>query len=202
MTVTTISPLTPERGTIEDLRCAEALRDAGDRAAVRARVEEVGGLDERELGLGETAQNRLVRDGRFLGAPAASEQAAPAALAATRVERNGGDRRAPLAQPAVIEGDLGAERADVDVLAAVRRKADRVLAHQQRALADCARPRCGVSRHAHRFDRSRRSPELSTARHAPSSAICFLHMYRRGRGGHRRARRPDRALPGRRDCSC
>ena len=103
------------------LRRAEALRDAGDRAAVRARVEEVGGLDDGELGLRETAQDRLVRDGRLLGSTASAEKAVPSGScggAASGGRRR--QRRAPLAQPAVLERDLGAERADVDVLAAVR----------------------------------------------------------------------------------
>src|SRR5581483_6948081 len=38
----------------------------------------------------------------------------------------------------MLEGDVGAERADVDELLAVRREAGRMLAHQQRALADRA----------------------------------------------------------------
>ena len=67
-TVTTISPLTPESGTDRGFRRAEALRDAGHRAPVRARVEEVGRLDDRELGLGEAPQDRLVGDRRLLGA--------------------------------------------------------------------------------------------------------------------------------------
>ncbi len=46
-----------------------------------------------------------------------------------------------LADPAVVERDLAAERADVDELLAVRREAERVLAHQERPLADRTGPR-------------------------------------------------------------
>ena len=74
----TISPLTPESGTID---ACGAPRLFATPATVRrccARVEEVGGLDDRELGLREAAQDRLVRDRRLLGAPGA-ERAAEAA---------------------------------------------------------------------------------------------------------------------------
>ena len=180
------------------LRRAEALGDAGDRAAVSARVEEIGRFDDGELGLREAAQDRLVGD-RSILRPLASEERAPEASPAAD---GGGERRhgrAPLAHPAVLQRDLLAERADVDVLAAVRRETNRVLARQERALADRAGPRDGDSRGAHRATVAN-AAELSTA---PPSAICHIHMYRRARnqmhGHHARppARRTSRALPGR-----
>jgi hypothetical protein len=43
--------------------------------------------------------------------------------------------------PAVLDRDVRAERADVHVLVPVGGEADRVLPHQERALADRAGPR-------------------------------------------------------------
>src|SRR5829696_1142309 len=131
------------------LRRAEALRHTGDRAPVRTRVEEVCRLDDRELGLREPPQDRLVRDRRLLRPAAAAEEAAPAALAAARVERDGRERRAPLTQPPVLERDLCAEGTDVDVVASARGEAESVLAHQQRAFTDRAGARYGGARHTH-----------------------------------------------------
>ena len=71
------------------LRRAEALGDAGDRAAVRARVEEIGRLDDRELGLREAAQDRLVGD-RSLLRPLASEERAPEASPAANGDESAG----------------------------------------------------------------------------------------------------------------
>ena len=65
-----------------DLRLAEALRDPGDRPPIGARVEEVGGLDEVELLLGETPQDRLGRNGWRLGRALAAEEAGPRQLRA------------------------------------------------------------------------------------------------------------------------
>src|SRR5438552_2901136 len=58
------------------MRLAEALSDSADRAAVGARVEEVGRLDHRSLVVREAAQDRLRGEG-FLGsgAPRVEERA-------------------------------------------------------------------------------------------------------------------------------
>src|SRR6185295_7408668 len=100
----------------------EALRDPLDRAAVLAAVEDVGGLDDRDLVVGESAQDRL-RDDRLLGARAAAAEQAAEPAAPPALAGDGRRRRAALLQPAVLERDVDAERADVDeVGAAVRRE--------------------------------------------------------------------------------
>ena len=89
-TVTTISALTPESDDDRDLRRAERLADAADRAPVLGRVEDVGRLDHRQLVLRETPQDRLRRD-RLLGprgrVPRSADEEAP------RRRRVGRDRR-------------------------------------------------------------------------------------------------------------
>src|SRR4029077_5839138 len=74
---------------------------------------------------------------------ARSEQRLQPVAAATTppLRRHRRRRRRALAHPAVLDRDIGAERADVHVVdAAVRREADRPLSHQERALADRTRP--------------------------------------------------------------
>src|SRR5215831_21175734 len=91
----------------------ETLRDPRDRPPERARVEELRSLDHRLLGLGEAAQDRLVDDAldRLL---AGFEQRAqsPEPLAPAVSDDRG--RGTAFLQPAVVDGDLDAERADVD----------------------------------------------------------------------------------------
>ena len=138
-TVSTTSRFTPESGTIADLRLAEARATPGDRAPVGARVEEVGRLDERRLGVGEPAEDRLRHD--RLGLAAARRRGA--APQRGRACAPCGETRATIGPPSLTQpcssATLLAERADVDELAAVRREAERALAEQERALADRAR---------------------------------------------------------------
>ena len=74
------------------------------------------------------------------GRPAlVAEDARQAERPAPACRANGVAERAALAHPAVVEGDLLAERAHLDVLVhAVGREAERQLAHEQRALANRA----------------------------------------------------------------
>ena len=145
-TVIDDSALTPESGTIETLRRAEALRDPADRAPELRGVEVVGRLDDRELRLGEPAQDRLARDrrlGRARATPssAASEKRLRRRRSAAIVGVVG---EPSLIQPYSTRGLL-AERADVDVRRSPPFGENRIgaLAHQERALADRAlRDRC------------------------------------------------------------
>src|SRR5262249_48713884 len=119
-------------------RLAEALRDAADGAAIGAAVEEVGGLEQRDLGLGELAEDRLLPWERALvGGARETEELAEVALAApaaAALQRR--CRRRAFPDPACLDGELLAERADVHELGAFgRRKAHGALAHQQRPLA-------------------------------------------------------------------
>ena len=160
------------------LRLAEALRDAADGAPVGAAVEEVGGLEQRDLALREPAQDRLLPRQRLLvgGAGEAEEldEVALAPAAAPVLERR--RRRRALLDPARLDRELLAERADVDELRALRRgKAHGALAHQQRPLAHGAGTRRCDFRHPH--------PAPSVARLAqdPSKAgnvsyMCLLHV--------------------------
>src|SRR5206468_3160081 len=91
-----------------DTRSAERLRDPADRAAVLGRVEEIGGLDHRELLLGEAPEDRVRRD-RLLHRPwpRAHDRAEDAAAAPPPLRRNGRRRRRTLADPAVLDRGLG-----------------------------------------------------------------------------------------------
>ena len=71
------------------LRVAEALRDAADGAAVRAAVEEVGGLEQRDLVAREAAEDRLGRRERL-------------AVARRRPSRSPRPRRRRLRSPGTI----------------------------------------------------------------------------------------------------
>ena len=104
--------MTRESGDDAHLRRAEAARDARDRAAVVGRVEQLGRLDHRLLGLREPAQDRLLDDRRRFGRAAEVEEARQPAAAAPAVG-HGRRRRAPLADPAALERLVDAERADV-----------------------------------------------------------------------------------------
>ena len=133
----------PRARSTETAGLPERLADPADRAPVLRRVEQIGRLDDRELLLGQPAQDRLRRD-RLGSTRAASCRAASRAAAAARRRRRVRARSAWSGAPSRIQPystrRLGAERADVDVVgAAVRREADRPFADQQRALADRAR---------------------------------------------------------------
>src|SRR3954468_18319457 len=91
--------------------------------------------------LGQAPQDRLARDGlldRLRAVPEQiREQPAPTP---PPLGRNGRRGRRALAHPAVLDRRLGAERTDVDIVAAaVRREPRGPLTHQQGALADGAR---------------------------------------------------------------
>src|SRR5207244_2936324 len=151
-------------------RLAEALGDPADRAPEGARVEQVGGLDDGELRLGQATQDRLADD-RLIRRRALEERAETAPLPAG--ERDRRRRRAPLLHPAVVERDVLAERAHVDELAvAVRREPHRTLPDQERPLADSARPRDGVSRDAHRATIAKPLPRVSCYR----LPTCVIYM--------------------------
>src|SRR3954451_9870389 len=121
------------------LGLAEALRDPGDRAAEVRLVEEVGGLDDLALRLGQPPEDRLIGNRRLRDRrPARLEQARQAEPPARPVGRHRRSRWAPLLQPPVLERDVLAERADVDEVLAVGGEAGRPLPHQQGALAYCA----------------------------------------------------------------
>ena len=78
------------------------------------------------------------------------EQVAETAAAALAVARDDRRRRRAFLQPAVLDGDLLAERADVDELRAfLGRVANGALAHQERALADRADPHRADLGHPH-----------------------------------------------------
>src|SRR5262245_15128295 len=83
------------------LRVAEALGDAADGAAVRARVEQVGRLEQRDLPDGETAQDRLGRRDRLLRLTAEPEQLDEPAPPAPAVVLNHRRRRRAFLEPAV-----------------------------------------------------------------------------------------------------
>ena len=139
-TVSTTSLFVPESGTIEAFGIAEALRDPRDRSPEGALVEEVGRLDHRQLGPREPAQDRLVHDAARPGGLRDSNS--DAETRPSRLRRRSDDHgrgRAALLQPAVVERDLLAERADVDEVLAVGRIAHRALADEQGPLADRAR---------------------------------------------------------------
>ena len=140
-------------------RLAEALRDAADRAAVIARVEDVGRLHHLLLGSREPAQDRLGDDGIVRGLSPGIEERREAAPALAALARNGRGSRAAFLDPAVVERELLAERTHVDELLAVGREPDRALAGQERPLADRAHALHGVSRHLshHAMDPSPRS---------------------------------------------
>src|SRR5581483_10085280 len=113
----------------------EASGDALDRPPVGALVEEVCGLDRRLIPLGHPPEDGLAGDG--LDRTAGPEDAAQEAVAAPVVLERRQARRA-LADPAVLERGLLAERADVNVLAPVGREPHRPLAEEERPLADRA----------------------------------------------------------------
>ena len=186
-TVTTMSRLTPESGTIENVGAPRLFATPATVRRCALALKRLAASTTASSGSRQPAQDRLVCDRRLLGATASSEQACPAALPPAGVERNGRQRRAALTHPAVLDGDLRTERADVDILAVTGREPKSMLAHQERALANRAGARCGCTRHTHSGDRSKRI-ELSTARR---SAICNSHMYRR-RGWHGRGGRIER----------
>src|SRR6188508_1444389 len=144
--VTTSSDLTGERDD-RGARLTEALRDPADGASVLARVEQICGLDHRELGLGQPAEDRLRRDRRLVRRAARLEDRAEPAPLPTRL-RHRRARRAALLQPAVLDRLVLAERTDVDEVDAVRREPDRALPQQQGTLADRARPGDGRARYA------------------------------------------------------
>src|SRR3954452_7901395 len=142
--------LVVDAGEVDDarLRRAEAPREALDRAPVGACIEEVGRLDDAELGLGEPAQERLRDNRRRRGDLPRSEERSEAAALPGR--RNGGRRGSALLDPPVLERELLAERADVEVVRpAVGREAQHPLAHEEPALADRALARRRVLRHPH-----------------------------------------------------
>src|SRR5205807_1042893 len=121
-----------------DVGESQALRDAADRAAVLGGVEAVGRLDHRELGLGQAAQERLARD-RRVGGGAHTEKRAEREAASLAIRRDRRRRRRPFLQPAVIEGVVLAELADVDeAFVSVGRVTRRPLTHQEGALTDGA----------------------------------------------------------------
>src|SRR4029453_16059713 len=128
---------------------AEALGDAADRPAIVAGVEEIRCLDHRQLRLAETAEDRL-RGARLprLGGDGGEELRQPAPALAP-LGRHRGCRRRPFLHPAVLDGDLLAERADVDELAALRRIPNRPLPRQQAAVADRARARDSLAADLH-----------------------------------------------------
>src|SRR5205085_10411294 len=145
---------------------AEALRDPSDGAPVGAAVEEVCGLEKGHLIVGKPAEDRLRRgDGGVGGCPPEAEELGKASTAAPAVVADHGRRRRPLLEPPVLEGDLLAERADVDeVRPLLGREAHRTLAQEEGPLANCARPDHTDLGHAHGADYSPRLPSLPPAR--------------------------------------
>ena len=128
-------------------------------------------------------EDRLVRDRRLFGAPAASEQVHPAALAARASSGTVGiDGLLSRSEPcsSAISAQSGQRRR-------TRLRPGRSGSHARPSGASARRLRTSAQwRFASRAcgDRSRRSREFSTARLGGlSSAICFIHMYRRGHGG-------------------
>src|SRR6187397_1771681 len=102
----------------------------------------------------------------------------------------------------MLESDLRTERAHVDVLAPVRGETDRMLAHQERPLADCACPRCGVPSHGHAPTVADVLPSFPQPRRRSATVICYMfntYVSPRTRRASKRTGRSDRALPGRRD---
>src|SRR5438874_5246290 len=123
------------------MRLAEALSDSADRAAVGARVEEVGRLDHRSLVVREAAQDRLRGEG-FLGSGAPRvEERAEAEAPPVRLVLERRRRGTAFLEPALLGRDLLAERADVDEIVALGSEAHRALAEEERSFADCARLR-------------------------------------------------------------
>src|SRR6185503_3509386 len=104
-------------------------------------------------GLGQPPQDRFVGD-RSLGNGCLPrlEQAREAEPPALPLGRDGRRRRTALLQPPVLEGDVLAERADVDEGLAVRREASRPLAQEQRALTNGAAASHGLPRDPHPRD--------------------------------------------------
>src|SRR5262249_30727026 len=121
------------------LRLAEASRDALDRADCVAGVEQRRGLELSLLLVREAAENRLGH-GRFDDRTAIRpEDAREAERAPPPGVTHGRPDRAALPNPAVVEGALLAQNADVDVLVhPVRSEPEREFADEQRALADRA----------------------------------------------------------------
>src|SRR5262249_9598952 len=121
-------------------RRPEALRDPAHRAAVVARVEDVRSLDHLLLARRKPAEARLRNDGIVRWLPARVEERSEAAALASPLARNGRRRRTALSDPAVLERDVGAERADVNEVLTVRGEAQCALAGQECPLADRADP--------------------------------------------------------------
>src|SRR5581483_5725571 len=97
-------------------RLPEALGDAADGAPVGTRVEEVGGLEQRDLVLGQATEDRLLlREPLLVARAAQAEQLGEAPLAAALAADRRRRRRA-LPDPARLDGDVLAERAHVDEL--------------------------------------------------------------------------------------
>ncbi len=121
-------------GPTAHARRAEAAHQALDRAPVGAAVEKRDGLDDLLLVWREAVENGL-RDRRLPGLRRAEQ---PREEPTARRRRQHGQAGPALAIPTGLHGPPAAERADVDVLDAVRREACRVLADEQRAPADGA----------------------------------------------------------------
>src|SRR5262249_26599947 len=127
--------------------------------------EEVGGADHRLLVIGEAPEDRLGDDRFVCGArPRAEERGEPSAAPALALRRNRRRGRRTLAEPAMPDGRLGAQRAHVALVAADRRReANRLLPHQERPLADRART---VHRHTGHARHHRKRSRPRQARHA------------------------------------
>jgi len=154
---------------------AETLGDAPHGAPVRARVEEVGGLEDGDLLLGQAAEDGLRRRDRLaVRSGEAEELAEPASPASAPVTGDRRLRRRALLDPAVLDRRLLAEGAHVHELRSLLgREADRSLAEKQRPLADAALPQRGDLRHAHRNDYS----PLAERRRLPLwSHTCVFYM--------------------------
>src|SRR5262245_55223615 len=121
------------------LRIAQAPRDSFDRPDRVADVEQGRSLYLGLLVRREPAEDRLGDDGIGHRAAVRAEDAPEAERAPAAGVAHGGADRAAFTHPAVVERALLAEDADVDVLVhPVRRKPERQLADEQRALADGA----------------------------------------------------------------
>src|SRR5215204_1462694 len=151
---------------------AEALADAANGPAIGARVEKICGLDHRTFVDGEPAENRLGRE-RFFGSGATRvEERAEAEALATRLLLEGRRGRAPLLEPALLRGDVLAERADVNEVFALGGEAHRPLPCEERSFTDRAGLRANCPRCPHRADYS---PPVRTGLRARLVAMCVLH---------------------------
>src|SRR3954454_9518392 len=132
--------LAADAGEGHDARAglSEALGASAACSPVVARFQDVGRLDHLLLRRRQTPQNRLGDDGIVRRLATRVEQRGEAAALAPALTRNGGSRRAALLDPAVLERDVGAKRADVHVLLAVGGEAQGTLPGEKGALADRA----------------------------------------------------------------